>query len=67
MGELRKIFNALEIGNVDMLQPYFQDYRKGLEPVVFVEEEFLHKRIQKEDVFVDFTVSMNIPEDAVKQ
>ena len=35
--------------------------------MVFVEEEFLHERIQKEDVSVDLTATMNIPEDAVKQ
>ena len=50
-----------------MLWSYFHEYRKILESVVFVEEEFLHERIQKEDVSVDLTATMNIPEDAVKQ
>ena len=56
MEGLRKVFNALEIENNDILQPYFHDYRKDFESVVFVEEEFLCKRIQKEDMFVDLTL-----------
>ena len=49
-----KVFNALEIEKNEMLWSYFQ-YRKNLKSVAFVEEEFLHKRIQKEDVPVDLT------------
>ena len=30
-------------------------------------EEFLYRRIRKEDVPVDLTATMNIPEDTVKQ
>ena len=67
MEGFKKVFNALEIENNEMLWSYFHEYRKILESVVFVEEEFLHERIQKEDVSVDLTATMNIPEDAVKQ
>ena len=67
MEEFRKVFNAHEIENNEMLQSYFHEYKKNLESVVFVEEELLHERIQKEDVSVDLTATMNIPKDAVKQ
>ena len=61
MKGFRKVFNGLEIENNEMLLSYFHEYKKDLESVVFVEEEFLHERIQKEDVFVDLTATMNIP------
>ena len=61
MKGFRKVFNGLEIENNEMLFSYFHEYKKDLESVVFVEEEFLHERIQKEDVFVDLTATMNIP------
>ena len=67
MEESRKVFNAHEIENNEMLRSYFHEYKKNLESVVFVEEELLHERIQKEDVSVDLTATMNIPKDAVKQ
>ena len=67
MQGFRKVFNALEIENNEMLRSYFHEYRKNFESVVFMEEEFLHETIQKEDVSVDLTATMNIPEDAVKQ
>ena len=35
--------------------------------MVFVEEEFLHKKISNKDVYVDHSAMANIPEDAVKQ
>ena len=35
----------------ETLQSFFE--RKELESMVFVKEGFLHKKIQKEDVFVD--------------
>ena len=66
MEGFRKVFNALEIENNEMLRPYFHEYKKNLESVVFV-EELLHERIQKEDASVDLTATMNIPKDAVKQ
>ena len=67
MEEFRKVFNAHEIENNEMLRSYFHEYKKNLESVVFVEEELLHERIQKEDVSVDLTATMTIPKDAVKQ
>ena len=69
MEEFRKVFNAHEIENNEMLRSYFHfhEYKKNLKSVVFVEEELLHERIQKEDVSVDLTATMNIPKDAVKQ
>ena len=39
------------------------NYRKELELVVFVEVEFLQKKIQKEDIFVDLT--HKLPADVV--
>ena len=67
MERFRKVFNALEIENNEKLRSYFHEYRKNLDSVVFVEEEFLHERIQKQDVSVDLTaIMMNITEDAVK-
>ena len=67
MEGFRKVFNALEIENNEILRSHFHEYKKNLESVVFVEEAFLHERIQKEDVSVDLTPTMNIPEDAMKQ
>ena len=66
MEGFRKVFNALEIENNEMLRPYFHEYKRNLESVVFV-EELLHERIQKEDASVDLTATMNIPKDAMKQ
>ena len=62
MEGFKKVFNALEIENNEMLWLYFHEYRKIFESVVFVDEEFLHKRIQKEDVSVNLTTTINIPE-----
>ena len=45
-------FNALET---------FHDNRKELESVLFIYEEFLHKKIEKGHVFIDLTEAMNIP------
>ena len=46
---------------------YIATYRKKLEEVVFVEEEFLYKKISKKDVYVDYGATADIPQDAVKQ
>ena len=35
--------------------------------MVFVEEEFLYKKISKKDVYVDYCATAVIPEVAVKQ
>ena len=46
----------IEIKKNEMLQSFFS--RKGLESVVFVKEEFLHKKIQKrEGIFGDLTTN----------
>ena len=52
-----KVFNALEIENKEMLRLYFHESRKNFESVVFVEEEFLHNGIQKEDESIDLTAA----------
>lgn len=44
----------------------FINKKENFEPVVFLEKKFLHQRIQKEDVSIDFTATIDIPEDAVK-
>ena len=41
--------------------------RKKLEEVVFVEEEFLYKKISKKDVYVDCGATAVIPQVSVKQ
>ena len=51
--------------NIQLLQSYIVIYRKKLEEVVFV-EEFLQK-ISNKDVYVNYGVRADIPEDAVKQ
>ena len=35
--------------------------------MVFVEEEFLYKKISKKDVYVDYGATADVPQDAVKQ
>ena len=57
MEDFRKVFNALEIENKEMLRLYFHESRKNFESVVFVEEEFLHNGIQKEDESIDLTAT----------
>ena len=51
---------------IQVLQNYIATYRKKLEQVVFVEEEFLQfKKISKKDVYVDYDATADIPQDAV--
>ena len=38
-----------------------------LEEVVFIEEEFLYKKIRKKDVYVGYSATAVIPQIAVKQ
>ena len=49
MEELRKVFkfNVHKIESNDFFQPYSDDCRNNLESVISMEEEFLHKSIQK--------------------
>ena len=62
MKGLNDIRTAISIENIQLLQSYIATYRKKLEEVVFVEEEFLYKKISKKDVYVDYgaTVVMTL-------
>ena len=61
------IRTAISSENIHPLQSYVAIYRKKLEEVVFVEEEFLYKKISKKDVYVDYGATADIPQDTVKQ
>ena len=61
------ICTAISNENIQLLQRYIVTYRKKLEEVAFVEEEFLHRKISNKDVYVDYGAMADIPEDAVKQ
>ena len=61
------IRTAISSENIELLQSYIATYRKKLEKVVFVEEEFLYKKISKKDVYVDYGATADIPQVAVKQ
>ena len=64
LNEMRTAFSS---ENIQLLQSYVATYRKKLEEVVFVEEEFLYEKISKKDVYVDYCATADIPQDAVKQ
>ena len=54
--------------NIQLLQSCIATYRKKLEEVVFVEEEFLYKKISKKDNYVDYDATADhILQAAVKQ
>ena len=63
MEGLNDIRTAISSENIQLLQTY----RKKLEEVVFVDEEFLYKMITKKDVYVDYGATAVIPQVAVKQ
>ena len=44
---------------------YIATYRKKLEELVFVEEEFLYKKISKKGVYVDYGATAVVPQIAV--
>ena len=67
MEGLNDIRTTISSENIQLLQSYIVTYRKKLEEVVFVEEEFLLKKIGNRDVYVDYGAMTDIPEDAVKQ
>ena len=46
MTGLNEIRTAISSKNIHLLQSYIATYRKKLEDVVFVEEEFLYKKIR---------------------
>ena len=66
MEGLNDIRTAISSENIQLLQSYIATYRKKLEEVVFVEEEFLYTKISKKDVYVDYGATANIPQVAVK-
>ena len=65
MEGLNEIHTAIISENIQILQNYIATYRKKLEEVVFVEEEFLYEKISKKDVYVDYGATADIPQDAV--
>ena len=67
MEGLNEIRTEISCENIQLLQNYIATYRKKLEEVVFVEEEFLYKEISKKDVYVDYGATADIPQDAVRQ
>ena len=67
MEGLNEICTAISYENIQLLQNYIVSYRKKLEKVAFVEEEFLYKKISKKDVYVDYGATADIPQDAVRQ
>ena len=52
MEDLNDIRTTISSENIQLLQSYIATYRKKLEEVVFVEEEFLYKKISKKDVYM---------------
>ena len=52
MEGLNDIHTAISSKNIQLLQSYIATYRKNFEEVVFVEEEFLYKKISKKDVYM---------------
>ena len=63
MEGLNDIRTAISSENIQLLQTY----RKKLEEVVFVEEEFLYKMISKKGVYVHYGATAVVPQVAVKQ
>ena len=61
MEGLNEIRTAISSKNIQLLQSYIVTYRKKLEEVAFVEVEFLYKKISKEDVYVDYGATVDIP------
>ena len=50
MEALNDIRTAISSENMQLLHSYIAIYRKKLEEVVFVEQQFLYKKISKKDV-----------------
>ena len=67
MEGLNDIRTAINSENIQLIQSYVAIYRKKLEEVVSVEEEFLYKKISKKDVYVDYGATTVIPQVAVNQ
>ena len=64
---MNEIRTAISSENTHLLQSFIATYGKKFEEVVFVEEEFLYKKISKVDVYVDYGTTYDIPQVAVKQ
>ena len=64
---MNDIRTTISSENIQLLQSYIATYRKKLEEVVFVEEEFLYKKISKKDVYVDYGATADISQVTVKQ
>ena len=60
MEGLNDIRIAISSKNIQLLQSYVATYRKKLEEVVFVEEEFLYKKRSKKDVYVDYGAKLQL-------
>ena len=68
MQGLNDIRTVISSENIQLLQSCIATYRKKLEEMVFVEEEFLYKKISKKDVYVDYDATADhILQVAVKQ
>ena len=67
MEGLNEIRAEISSENIQLLQSYIAIYRKKLQEVVFVEQEFLYEKISKKDVYVDYSATADISQDAVKQ
>ena len=69
MEGLNDIRAAISSENVQLLQSYIATYRKKFDEVVFVEKEFMYKKISKIDVYVKYGATADIPQPqvAVKQ
>ena len=62
MEGLNDIRTAISSENIQLLQSYIATYKKKLEEVVFVEEEFPYKKIS-----MDYSATADIPQVALKQ
>ena len=67
MEGLNEICTAISRENIQLLQSCTVTYGKKLEEVVFVEEEFLLKKISNKSIYMDYGAMADIPEYAVKQ
>ena len=67
MEGLNDIRTAISSKRIQVLQSYIAIYRKKLSEVVFVEEEFLYKKISKKDFYADYGTMADNPQNAVKQ
>ena len=52
--------------NFQLAHTGFVTYRKKLEECEFVNKEFLHKKINNKDVYVDYDAVEDIPEGACR-